>query len=190
MISEWSQETNYFVFCDLIADIIHRRSHISQTSRQRHKVLADHRRYMRTIGFRIVVLHKTMIWHEIWNKWKKIILQYFCVENSIHYSFKDAYICSTIRTYSSPYVDAIRVLWFRHQLGWLVNFSKTRRVDCSIFWIYIRSANHFATRAQVVNGFCCSVAEHWSSNPEDAGSIPSRKALELRFSQLVPVWIL
>ena len=35
-----------------------------------------------------------------------------------------------------------------------------------------------------------SVVEHWSSNPEDAGSIPSRKALELHFSQLVPVSIL
>ena len=34
------------------------------------------------------------------------------------------------------------------------------------------------------------VAEHWSSNPEDAGSIPSQKALELHFSQLVPVWVL
>ena len=31
------------------------------------------------------------------------------------------------------------------------------------------------------------MVEHWSSNPEDAGSIPSRKALELHFSQLVPV---
>ena len=41
------------------------------------------------------------------------------------------------------------------------------------------------TRAQVVgNGFCRS------SNPEDAGSIPSWKALELHFSQLVPVWVL
>ena len=31
----------------------------------------------------------------------------------------------------------------------------------------------------------------WSSNPEDTGStIPSRKALELHFSQLVPVWVL
>ena len=30
------------------------------------------------------------------------------------------------------------------------------------------------TRAQIVgNGFCSSVVEHWSSNPEDAGSIPS-----------------
>ena len=47
-------------------------------------------------------------------------------------------------------------------------------------------------RAQVVgNGFCSSVpVEHWSSNPEDAGSIPSREALELHFSQLVPVWVL
>ena len=45
----------------------------------------------------------------------------------------------------------------------------------------------YGTRAQVVgNGFCTSVVEHWSSNPEDAGSIPSRKALELHFSQLVP----
>ena len=39
MIWEWSQETNYFVFCDMIADIIHRRSHISQTSRRRRKAL-------------------------------------------------------------------------------------------------------------------------------------------------------
>ena len=47
------------------------------------------------------------------------------------------------------------------------------------------------SRAQVVvNDFCSSVVEHWSSNPEDAGSIPSRKALELHFSQLVPVWVL
>ena len=29
-----------------------------------------------------------------------------------------------------------------------------------------------------------TVVEHWSSNPEDAGSILSRKALELHFSQL------
>ena len=28
------------------------------------------------------------------------------------------------------------------------------------------------------------MVEHWSSNPEDAGSIPSRKVLELHFSQL------
>ena len=33
------------------------------------------------------------------------------------------------------------------------------------------------------------VVEHWSSNPEDADSIPSQKALELHFSQLVPVWV-
>ena len=47
------------------------------------------------------------------------------------------------------------------------------------------------TRAQVVgNSFCSSVVEHWSSNPEDAGSIPSRKSWELHFSQLVPVWVL
>ena len=44
---------------------------------------------------------------------------------------------------------------------------------------------------QVVgNGFCSSVVEHWSSNLEDAGSIPSRKALEFHFSQLVPIWVL
>ena len=35
-----------------------------------------------------------------------------------------------------------------------------------------------------------NLVEHWPSNPEDAGSIPSRKALELHFSQLVPVWVL
>ena len=47
------------------------------------------------------------------------------------------------------------------------------------------------TRTQVVsNGFCSSVVEHWSSNPEDAGLIPSWKALELHISQLVPVWVL
>ena len=56
----------------------------------------------------------------------------------------------------------------------------------TILLIYI-----YWTRAQVVgNGFCSSVAEHWSSDPEDAGSLPSRKALELHFSQLVPVRIL
>ena len=47
------------------------------------------------------------------------------------------------------------------------------------------------TRAQVVgSGFCSPVVEHWSSNPEDAGSIPSRKALKLHFSQLVNVSVL
>ena len=48
------------------------------------------------------------------------------------------------------------------------------------------------TRAQVVgNDFCSSVVEHWSTNPEDAGSIPSpRKTLELHFLQMVPVWVL
>ena len=30
---------------------------------------------------------------------------------------------------------------------------------------------------------CSSVVEHWSNNPEDVGSITSRKALELHFSQ-------
>ena len=34
------------------------------------------------------------------------------------------------------------------------------------------------------------LVEHWSSNPEVAGSIPSQKAIELHFSQLVPVWVL
>ena len=43
---------------------------------------------------------------------------------------------------------------------------------------------------RTLNGICSSVVEHWSGNPEDAGSIPSRKALELHFSQLVPVWVL
>ena len=37
--------------------------------------------------------------------------------------------------------------------------------------------------------FCGSVVEHWSSNPEDEGSIPSWKAFELHVSQLVPVWV-
>ena len=58
-------------------------------------------------------------------------------------------------------------------------------VTISLIYIYW-------TRAQVVgNGLrCSSVVEHWSSNPEDTGSIPSRKALELHFLQLVPVWVL
>ena len=50
--------------------------------------------------------------------------------------------------------------------------------------------NIYGTRALVVdNGFCSSVVEHWSSiyNPEDADSIPSRKALELHFSHF-SVW--
>ena len=59
-------------------------------------------------------------------------------------------------------------------------------ITISLIYIYI-----YWTRAQVVgNGFCSSVVEHWSGNPEDAGSIPSRKASELHFSQLVPVWVL
>ena len=59
-----------------------------------------------------------------------------------------------------------------------------------IFGIYTR-CQWMIIDAQVVgNGFCSSVVEHWSSNPEDAGSIPSRKASELHFSQLVPVWVL
>ena len=51
------------------------------------------------------------------------------------------------------------------------------------FHIYVYS-KYFSHpfRAQVVgNGFCSSVVEHWSSNAGDAGSIPSRKALELHF---------
>ena len=40
------------------------------------------------------------------------------------------------------------------------------------------------SRQVVGNGFRSSVVEHWPSNPEDGGSIPSRKALELHFSQL------
>ena len=45
--------------------------------------------------------------------------------------------------------------------------------------------------AQVVGkGICSSVVEHWSSNSEDAGSIPTRKTLQLHFLQLVPVWVL
>ena len=69
------------------------------------------------------------------------------------------------------------------------NFKlKTPEIACVKLYIYIYI---YWTRAQVVgNGFCSSVVEHWSSNPEDAGLIPSRKALELHFSQLVPVWVL
>ena len=40
------------------------------------------------------------------------------------------------------------------------------------------------SRQVVGNGFCSSVVEHWPSNPEDGGSIPWRKALELCFSRL------
>ena len=60
-----------------------------------------------------------------------------------------------------------------------------------IFGITISLIYIYWTRAQVVgNGFYSSVVEHWSSNPEDVGSIPNRKALELYFSQLAPVWVL
>ena len=45
---------------------------------------------------------------------------------------------------------------------------------------------HYKTQDQLLD----QLVEHWSSNPEVAGSIPSRKALELHFSQLVPVWVL
>ena len=51
--------------------------------------------------------------------------------------------------------------------------------------IYTELAPKLSATASVAQ-----LVEHWSSNPEDAGSIPSRKALELHFSQLVPVWVL
>ena len=51
--------------------------------------------------------------------------------------------------------------------------------------IYTELAPKLSATASVAQ-----LVEHWSSNPEVAGSIPSRKALELHFSQLVPVWVL
>ena len=51
--------------------------------------------------------------------------------------------------------------------------------------IYTELASKLSATASVAQ-----LVEHWSSNPEVAGSIPSRKALELHFSQLVPVWVL
>ena len=52
-------------------------------------------------------------------------------------------------------------------------------------YIYTELAPKLSATASVAQ-----LVEHWSSNPEVAGSIPSRKALELHFSQLVPVWVL
>ena len=43
--------------------------------------------------------------------------------------------------------------------------------------IYTELAPKLSATASVAQ-----LVEHWSSNPEDAGSIPSRKALELHFS--------
>ena len=58
-------------------------------------------------------------------------------------------------------------------------------ITCDDMWFWNMFMRNF-----VRDGFCSSVVEHWSSNPEDAGSITSRKALELHFSQLIPVWVL
>ena len=58
------------------------------------------------------------------------------------------------------------------------------------YYKYIYIYTELAPKLSAMASACSSVVEHWSSNPEDAGSIPSRKALELHFSQLVPVWVL
>ena len=51
--------------------------------------------------------------------------------------------------------------------------------------IYTELAPKLSATASVAQ-----LVEHWSSNPEVVSSIPSWKALELHFSQLVPVWVL
>ena len=61
-------------------------------------------------------------------------------------------------------------------------------INIPLYFTGITISLMYTLNSKVVgNGFCSSVVEHWSSNPEDAGSIPSRKALELHFSQLGPV---
>ena len=64
---------------------------------------------------------------------------------------------------------------------------KLRRNECkqkAIFneYLFVRYDSHGNATSDKL--------EHWSSNPEDEGSIPRRKALELNFSQLVQVWVL
>ena len=59
-------------------------------------------------------------------------------------------------------------------------------ITISLIYIYTERAPKLSATASVAQW-----VEHWSSNPEDAGSIPSRKASsELHFSQLVPVSVL
>ena len=58
-------------------------------------------------------------------------------------------------------------------------------ITISLIYIYTELASKLSATASVAQ-----LVEHWSSNPEVAGSIPCRKALELHFSQLVPVWVL
>ena len=79
-------------------------------------------------------------------------------------------------------------------MHWITFKASTIYIKSNLFRTVV--LDHWATEAvadnlgassvyQVVgSGFCSSVVEHWSSNPEDAGSILSRKALELHFSQL------
>ena len=66
-----------------------------------------------------------------------------------------------------------------------VNWNKKRPIE----WTLKENRPRAKHYSDIHTLKCNSVVEHWSSNPEDAGSIPSRKALELHFSQLVPVWV-
>ena len=54
--------------------------------------------------------------------------------------------------------------------------------DYHLINIYTELAPKLSAMASVAQ-----LVEHWSSNPEVAGSIHSRRALELHFSQLVLV---
>ena len=54
-----------------------------------------------------------------------------------------------------------------------------------LFNIYTELVPKLSATASVAQ-----LVEHRSSNPKVAGSIPSRKALELHFSQLVPFLVL
>ena len=52
----------------------------------------------------------------------------------------------------------------------------------SLMYIYIYIYTELAPKLSAT-AICRSVVEHWSNNPEDVGSITSRKVLELHFPQ-------
>lgn len=74
----------------------------------------------------IVVLHESITSREIAsNKWEQITFQHLNVEGCIHFSFKNANLCSSLFTDYCPYMDLNRVFLFGLQFWWLVYLLKT-----------------------------------------------------------------
>ena len=95
--------------------------------------------------------------------------------------FEGCYTCKLFGiTYIDFTMDNEKKFHYPCLLLWsiLLNHSKrqlSKKLNC-VLWIARPVLYHWATEAVAYN--------------LDAGSIPSRKALELHFSQLFPVWVL